>query len=83
MSDLLDILMKDPAVKKEMVLRAKKAIKDIVFTKQDIIKIKIAVMDSIIEISDLSNEDDDVYYEIRKVLAKEMKKVIINKFKEK
>lgn len=78
MSDLLDILMKDPTVKEEMVLRAKKAIKDLVFTKQDETKIKAVIINTIVEACD----SDDCIYEIQNLITKEMKKIIVNKFKE-
>ena len=81
MSDLLDILMKDPTVKEEMVLRARKSIKNLVFTKKDTMKIKTAMVDMIAEMCDLtSGDNDDNYYEIQDLITKAMKKIITNKF---
>ena len=88
MSDLLDIIMKDPAVKEEIILRAKKAIKNVTFTKQDITKIKTAIINAVVKLCDSVDEDDggdednDSYYEIQELITKEMKRIVISKFKE-
>ena len=65
MSDLLNIVMEDPKVKEEMISRAKKAIKDITFTKKDMARIKTAMVDTIIETCGLDADGDDSYYEIQ------------------
>lgn len=81
MSDLLNIIMEDPTIKEEIVLRAKKAIKDIVFTKSDITKVRTAMIDAIVNISSFSEDDiGDNYFEIQDLIVKKIRKILINKF---
>ncbi|MCK4529134.1 hypothetical protein KAW18_17345 [candidate division WOR-3 bacterium] len=79
MSDLLNIVMEDPKVKEEMVSRAKKAIKDITFTKKDMVKIKTAIVDMIIETCN-PDVNEEAYYEIQELVVKKMKQIIVDKF---
>ena len=77
MSDLLNTVMEDPEIKKEIISRAKEAIKNITLTKKDIGRIKTAIVNMIIECCD---EDNDAYYEIQDLMMKEVKKFIVDKF---
>jgi hypothetical protein len=79
MGDLLNIVMEDPKVKEEMVSRAKKAIKDITFTKKDMVKIKTAIVDMIIETCN-PDVNEEAYYEIQELVVKKMKQIIVDKF---
>lgn len=79
MSDILDILMEDPTVKEKMIVKAKKAVEDIVFTKEDITRLRTTMIDMLCEI--FNNSDvDDLYYDIQEILAKKMKKTLIDAF---
>ena len=81
MSDLLNLIMEDPAIKKEVVSRAKKAIKDIAFTKEDMIKIKTSMVNTIVDATSPDPEDEH-YYEIQDLLMNEIKKIITDRFSE-
>lgn len=79
MGDLLNIVMEDPEVKEEMISRAKKAIKDITFTKKDMVQIKTAIVDMIIETCN-PDVNEEAYYEIQELVVKKMKQIIVDKF---
>lgn len=79
MSDLLNTVMEDPEIKKEMISRAKEAIKGITLTKKDMARIKTAIVDMIVETCN-PDVDEDAYYEIQKLIVKKMKQIIVDKF---
>lgn len=79
MSDILNILMEDPAVKEEIVLRAKQAVRNITFTKQDMTEIKAAVVNMVVK-QCTTLEDDDFYYDIQYIIKGVTKKLVTDRF---